>query len=106
MDKEETFVGTKIKRASDGKEVTIKSERMIDGLLVLTDTDGNIYSEDELNIRYRVTPWYLLFEALRDNDLMGTEVWSKHSNLFKSAFNDFMASMQKSGYIAREEEEE
>lgn len=105
MDKEETFVGTKIKRASDGKEVTIKSERMIDDTLVLTDTEGNIYSEDELNIRYRVTPWYLMFEALRDNGIVEEDDWCSGES-FKPAFNDFMKSMQKSGYIARGEGEE
>lgn len=106
MDKEETLVGKRVKRLSDGKVVTIKSERMIDYIPIYTDTEGNIYPVDELDIRYRVTPWYLMFEALHDNDIVGTEVWSKHSNLFESAFNDFMASMQKAGYIARKEEEE
>lgn len=105
MDKEETFVGTKLKRLSDGKEVTIKSERMIDGILIFTDTEGNIYSEDELNIRYRVTPWYLMFEALLNNGIVEEEDWCSGES-FMSAFNDFMASMQKSGYIAREEGEE
>lgn len=106
MDKEETLVGKRVKRFSDGKVVTIKSERMIDYIPIYTDTEGNIYPEHELDIRWNITPWYFLFEALRDNGLMRTEVWSKHSNLFESAFNDFMASMQKAGYIARKEEEE
>lgn len=104
MDKEETLVGKRVKRLSDGKEITIKSGRMIDGIPVLTDTDGNIYEEHELDIRYRVTPWYLMFEALRDNGIVEEDDWCSGES-FKSAFKDFMASMQKSGYIAREEGE-
>lgn len=98
----ETLIGKKVKRLADGKEVTIKNEKFVEDLCIYTDTEGNIYEESELDIRYKVTPWYLLYDALRDNGLVGTMAWDHHQNCIKSAFNDFMESMQKAGYISQQ----
>lgn len=98
---EEALIGKRVERLSDGEEIIIKNERIIDDISIFTDTDGNIYSEDELNIRYKVTPWHLLFEALRDNGIVEEDDWCSGS-CFKKAFNDFMQAMQKAGYITSE----
>lgn len=100
----DTLVGAKIKRLSDGKIVTIKSERMIDDLFVYVDTEGNIYNEDELDIRYKVAAEYLLYKALKDNDIIGSLAWTKHRKNFELALRDFMQAMVKSGYIVDKEE--
>lgn len=104
----DTLVGAKIKRLSDGKMVTIKSERMIDDLFVYVDTEGNIYNEDELDIRYKVAAEYLLYKALKDNDIIDSSAWTerKHKKNFELALRDFMQSMVKSGYIVVDKEEE
>lgn len=101
---DDTLIGKEVKRLSDGKTITIKNERTVDGLSVFTDEDGNIYSESELGIKYRITPWYLMYEALKDNDIVGKNHWEKHSSSFKSAFEDFMESMTKAGYISESKE--
>ena len=96
---DDTLIGKEVKRLSDGKIITIKNERIVDDLSVFTDEDGNIYSESELDIKYRITPWYLMYEALKNNELVGRNHWEKHSDCFKCAFDDFMESMVKAGYI-------
>lgn len=98
----ETLIGKKVKRLSDGKEVTIKNEKFVEGLCIYTDTDGNIYEESELDIRYKVTPWYLLYQALLDNGIVEDEDWSSGVS-FKRAFDDFMGAMQNAGYVTSEE---
>ena len=99
----DTLVGAKIKRLSDGKMVTIKSERIIDDLFIYSDTEGNIYNEDELDIRYKVAAEYLLYKALKDNDIIGSLAWTKHRKNLELALRDFMQAMVKSGYIIDKE---
>lgn len=103
FDVSDTLVGAKIKRLSDGKVVTIKSERIIDDLFVYSDTDGNIYNEDELDIRYKVAAEYLLYKSLKDNDIIGNLAWTKHRKNLELALRDFMQAMVKSGYIIDKE---
>lgn len=101
---DDTLIGKEVKRLSDGKMITIKNERIVDGLSVFTDEEGNIYSESELDIKYRITPWYLMYEALKNNDLVGGSHWENYSDCFKCAFDDFMESMTKAGYISESKE--
>lgn len=86
------------------KTITVSKQREINGTLYVTDEEGNIYSEDELNLTYRVTPEFILFDTLIDNyseliKYINSDYTHFDFDTMHKIFNDFMNNMIKAGYI-------
>lgn len=93
-----TLIGKSVKTLS-GEEITVKNEKIINGKYVYTDTEGNIYSEDELDLRFMLSKECLLYEALKENGLCVN--WSYKR--FAKIVENFMSSMVAAGYISKRE---
>lgn len=100
-----SIVGEKVKVLADGHEITVKQEREIDGIAVYTDEDGNIYSEDELDIRYRLSEYSIMFHALQEAGL-----YDEHDHFdlrtMKAVVDGFMEGMIRAGYIKDDREQD
>lgn len=112
MNKEfDDFKGTKIGVLNDeGKvigEITVKDVKYTKHGAIFLDEENNAYTEEELNFSYRLTPEYLLCDALCKNGLIrgydGEEIkdpiFAFESETYSKALKDFMDSMVRSGYI-------
>lgn len=86
------------------KTITVKSEREINGVYTVTDEEGNLYTEDELNLSYVRTPECILWQALMDNGILEEDYESFDFELISKVLKDFMEGMKKAGYIAKKEE--
>lgn len=84
------------------KTITVKGEREIGGVLTVTDEEGNLYTEDELNLSYVRTPECILWQALMDNNILEEDYTSFDFKLMSKALKDFMEGMEKAGYIAKD----
>lgn len=107
-----SYIGKEIEViGNDGtivKKIIVKSEKEINGTLVVTDSEGNIYSEEQLNLSYVLTPEIIMFEALKEANIIDKE-YDYFDNfpydLMHKVVETFMEQMAQSGYIAKTEEE-
>ena len=90
-----SLIGQEVELVKGGT-IKVKNEKTVDNTLIVTDENGNIYTEDELNIRYIVTAPYLLYLTLIKNNCIDME-WD--SKFFEKIFNDLMHALEKSGYV-------
>lgn len=103
-----SFIGHKIEVLDEGgsiaKEITIRKEREIGGVLYVTDEDGDIYSEDELNLTYRLTQERIMWNALVEAGIHDESTAYDYEAMHK-AVEAFMEGMEKAGYVERRSEE-
>lgn len=83
----------------DGKKVTIANFKEINGTTIFTSTDGEIFSEDDVNWYIKVTPQYLLFTVLEKHEIVWKDEWDCEK--YTAIFEDFMSEMERCGYIAK-----
>ena len=89
-------IGDKIKTV-DGKEITVKSFRNTENGIIVVAEDGNIYTDDELDLVYSVTPKGLLWIAMEDN---GYDVSDEEQ--FCEMWDEFESMLVKLGYLKKE----
>lgn len=102
-----SLIGQKVKVIRDGREITVRSEREINGLYVYTDENGDIYEEGELDIRYRLSPECIMFHALQKAGLY-EDYYDYDFDVMHGIVTDFMDGMVRAKYIEdkRKEDEE
>lgn len=86
------------------KVITVKGEREVNGVYTVTDEEGNLYTEEELNLSYVRTPECILWQALTDNGILEEDYDSFDQELMSDTLKDFMEGMEKAGYIAKKDE--
>lgn len=101
------------------KVITVKGEREVNGVYTVTDEEGNLYTEEELNLSYVRTPECILWQAIKDNidsametsdeyiqeeDVYGDFIGTFNKDFYTAVFKDFMEGMEKAGYIAKKDE--
>lgn len=91
--------GTELKVLETGKTIKVVNFKETDLGLVIIGDDGEIYTEDQLDIRYRLTPERLLFQAVLDANIFEEEDMYWDFKLWHIAFDNFMHSMIKAEYI-------
>lgn len=92
-----SYIGKEIELIKGGT-IKVKSEKETENGLIVVDDKGNIYTEDELNLTYKVTPEYIFYTTLKDNDITDME-WD--STFFSEVFEEFMNRMCNSGYLKK-----
>lgn len=82
------------------KTVTVAKMKDTPQGIVITDENGDVYTEDELNLEYCLPPAYALFGFLKDNALLKENARydaTKYNNLFE----DLMSMLERQGVIAK-----
>lgn len=97
-------IGVFGKDSDIAKEITVRKEREIDGVLYVTDEDGDIYSEEELNLRYRLTEERIMRNALVEAGIHDESTAYDYEAMHK-AVEAFMRGLEKAGYVERKSEE-
>lgn len=96
----ENLIGTNIEVLDDNgniiKNITIKNAREINDNIIVTDEDGEIYDEGQLNFEYRITPKGILASILLKYDIIQD---LSHCDMLDDVIDEFMEGMIKSGYI-------
>lgn len=102
-----SLIGHKIEvldeSGSIAKEITIRKEREIDGVLYVTDECGDIYSEDELNLTLRLTEECIMWNALVEAGIHDESTAYDYEAMHK-AVEAFMRGLEKDGYVERRSE--
>lgn len=90
------------------KTITVKSAKEVNNVLVVTDDEGNIYTEEQLNLSFVLTPEAIMFNALKAADVID-EDYDYFDNFpystMHKAVEEFMKGMVDGGYVARKEED-
>ena len=79
------------------KKVTIAKVKQIGDDYAFLGDDGEIYSCEQLDFVYQITPQKLLFDALCQHEVLCEGDWNPA--VFTAVFNDFMTEMEHQGYI-------
>lgn len=101
-----SYIGRKVEVVNSNgdieKTITVKSEKDVNGTLIVTDDEGNIYSEEELNLKYVLTPEVIMFNALKSADVID-EDYDYFDNfpysLMHKVVEEFMNGMVNGGYL-------
>lgn len=80
------------------KEITIKEVTKTASTWIFIDTNGGFWTENDINWIYRATPEYLLYDSLITSSIIDIDT-EFNFNKFHIAFQTFMESMVKSGYV-------
>lgn len=103
-----SYIGKKVEVFDENsnivKTITVKGEREVNGVYTVTDEEGNLYTEEELNLSYVRTPECILWQALIDNSILEKDYDSFDQELMSNTLKDFMEAMVKAGYIAKKDE--
>lgn len=94
------FIGHKVDLVN-GAQTTVKYARLIGDIWVFTSEDGEIFTEDDIDFRYKVTPFYLLFCSLQKEGVVKEDDWD--GDTYERIYNHFMSELESCGYIVKSE---
>lgn len=104
MDEVKNFIGKNIDVMDDGgniiKTVQVAKAKQTEYGQVIVDTDGNIYTEDELNMTYIMTPACALHRFLIAHGLLKADdefIYDKYEGLFE----DLMEMLEHQGIVEK-----
>ena len=96
----EDLIGTQIGVLNnEGKEYKTITIVKIKNDIFLGD-DGEMYTENDLNFHYTLTPEYIMYKAVHDNVDNGIVF---DADDFKLCVKQFMDEMTNFGYVAKKE---
>lgn len=82
------------------KTVTVAKMKDTPQGIIIIDTNGDVYTEDELNLNYCLPPAYALFGFLKDHALIeGNALYD--ADKYNNMFEDLMAMLERQGVIAK-----
>lgn len=82
------------------KTVTVAKMKDTPQGIVITDENDDIYTEDELNLKYCLPPAYALFSFLKDQALLDEDT-EYDANRYNNMFEDLMSMLERQGVIAK-----
>ena len=82
------------------KTVTVAKMKATPQGIIIVDTDGDIYTEDELNLRYCLPPAYALFSFLKDQALLDEDT-QYDATRYNNMFEDLMSMLERQGVVAK-----
>lgn len=104
MDEAKNFIGKHIDVMDDCgniiKTIQVAKAKQTDYGLVIVDTDGNIYTEDELNMTYLMSPACALHRFLKEHGLLKADdefIYDKYESLFE----DLMDMLERHGIVEK-----
>lgn len=101
MNEDKKLVGQQV-HTTDGDLITIKDIKTIGGESVYSDEEGNLYTEDQLEFTYRLSPGRILYNTLTGYDAVEVHHWD--GDQFQEMADEFMQEMVRCGYIAEKEQ--
>lgn len=88
-----TTVGVLDDEGHEYKQIIIKNYKKLGNQIVWVDEDGDIYSDDELNWCYQLTPKGIFAHVMYSYDENISE------NRIDELWNEFYKSMERNGYV-------
>lgn len=90
------LIGTQV-YTTDGDLITIKDIKTIGEESVYSDEEGNLYTDEQLEWHYRLSPGRILYDILVGYDAVDVHRWD--STQFPEMADEFMKEMVRCGYI-------
>lgn len=101
MNIDKALIGQQV-YTTDGDLITIKDVKTIGNESVFSDEEGNLYTEDQLELRYKLSPGKILYTILTGYDAVVVRYWDRTQ--FPKMADEFMKEMVSCGYIAKKEQ--
>lgn len=95
-DENKSLIGTQV-YTTDGDLITIKDMKTVGEEDVYSDDEGNLYTDDQLEWNYRLSPGRILYDVLTGYDAVDVHGWD--SEQFPKMADEFMKEMVRCGYV-------